>query len=355
MTLHWIDPLKIVYRRLHAGGDWRPPEYLRQNFGSLEHYTLLAEELAKFSQAPGTKLIDFLPFSRLPNLKHFVTLQRLGGASHFTFLCSNDSVKEDIRALDERLASHIVTATPTPNGPTSEDVTPSLLDAARLAGAVPANSPGSVLFALLRRAARESWIQQAVLEHTIQGSTATWAEGECRVGGRHYLRMANRMLVTHFINMKAMLSDVQKIDALAYEVAWQSCCGFVPDAHAYWPDLLVAANDLAFLIGAAAQRLCGVPCAVIDRIGILPGRHLTRDTVSQDVTDKRVVLISELSATASEIERAVSLLVQRGARISLIICCVWLECAFPRFVDRLPFIGLCRPKKRLSFVYRSAV
>jgi len=355
MTLHWIDPLKIVYQRLHAGGNWRPPEYLRQNFGSLEHYTLLAEELATFSQNAGTRLIDFLPFSRLPNLHNFTPLQRGGGASRLAFLCSNESVKEDIRILDERLVPQIIAATPSPNGPMSAAVPPFILDAAREAGAADVGSPGNISFSLLRRAVRERWIQESVQEHTIQGSTAAWAEGACRVGRRYYLRMANRMLVTHFINMKAMLSDVQKIDALAYEVAWQSCCGFVPDAHAYWPDLLVAANDLAFLIGAAAQRLCGVPCAVIDRIGILPGRHLTRDTVSQDVTDKKVVLISELSATASEIERAVSLLVRSGARISLIICCVWLECAFPRFVDRLPFIGLCRPKRRLRFVYRSAV
>lgn len=355
MRLHWIDPLNIVYRRLHAGADWKPPEYLRQNFGSADHYRLLTEELAKRPANGSLTILDFLPFSRLPNLHLLTGLHQTPDVSRLIILCSNPSAKADICAFDERLTSQIVSVEPGKKGPSFTNAPQALLAIARNLGAITGEGQEELfLLSMLRRAANESWLQEYVQEHTILGSTAEWAEGACRVRGRQYLRMANQMLVTHFVNMKSLLSDVQRIDALAYEVAWHSCCGFVPAAHGFWPDLLIAANDHSFLVGAAAQRLCGVPCAVIDRIGILPGRNLTRDTVSQDVADKSVVLISELSATASEIERAVSLLVQRGARVALIICCVWFECAFPRFVDALPFIGLCRPKRRLQFIYRSA-
>ena len=211
-----------------------------------------------------------------------------------------------------------------------------------------------VTYSRLRASINEARVTRAVKEVTLQPPDPRWLGSVERIGKTSYFRMPNGMLVTHFVLLKALLSSTEVVDDLAYEIGAHLCQAFCQESDTSIPEILVASNDHAYVLGSAVQRLCGIRCGVIDRVALLPGRRLTRETVSLDFSGRSVALLVDVSATASEIERAASLLIHRGAQLGAIVCAVWLECAVPRFVEAFRWITLARPKRDLGFVYRSA-
>jgi hypothetical protein len=331
---------------------------VRQNFGSQKHFEYLSTLLSS-GDGEGSPIVDLTPFHRLGNR---VTFQRLllapGLLKHSFLLVASETLFDDLTAALQDSSEHLeprIVHFHLRNGQALAKRTSSLSQLLELRGrgdepsVLPAES-----YSRLRLDLGAQSLLEAVSRVTLKPPDSRWKGGTQDVGEVSFLRMPNGMLVSHFVLMKALLNSAESIDRIAYEVAAHVCQGFCPQADEMWPDLLVASSDHSYLIGAAVQRFTGIRCAVIDRIGLLPGRRLTRDTISLDVTGKCVALIVDVSATASEMERAASLLITRGAQLQSIVCCVWLECAIPRFVEWFRFVPLCRPKRSLNFVYRSA-
>lgn len=359
MMLTWVDPLRLTLETALSSRD-SSLLVVRQNFGSETHFKYLAEIISGMRNQLGTGhvIVDLTPFQRLGNRIAFQKfLLSEGLLAHTFLLVATQTLYEDLLAISQSADTEAlpVVLFKLEDGQLSTQKSPlinSLLEQVTLSGVPP--PPQSPTYSRLRMNVIEKELLEQVNAVTLTPPDDRWKGETETIADQQFLRMPNGMLVTHFVLMKALLHRAETIDRIAYEVAAHACHGFCPETEDLWPDLFVASSDHAYLIGSAVQRLTGIKCAVIDRIGLLPGRRLTRDTISLDVTGKRVALLVDVSATASEMERAASLLVHRGARLQMILCCVWLECAIPKFVDWFPFVPLCKPKRQLDFIYRSA-
>lgn len=358
MTLSWIDPLRLTLEASPVGQDGSLL-VVRQNFGSESHFKFLAGLIEANKLSNGRPVVvDLTPFQRLGNHSAFRNLLLSKGLLRRAFLLvASRTLYEDLFTIFPELEGDEISVIffDLKGGQLVARESDAL---AHLEQGVAFNGSNLMapnnIYSRLRMSVSECEFLDWIDSVTLRPPDERWKGEIDNISEVSFLRMPNGMLVTHFVLMKALLNRVELVDRIAYEVAAHACQGFFPEVDELWPELFVASSDHSYLIGAAVQRLTGVKCAVIDRIGLLPGRRLTRDTISLDVTGKRVALIVDVSATASEMERAASLLIHRGAQVKIIVCCVWLECAIPKFVDWFHFVPLCRPKEKLKYVYRSA-
>jgi hypothetical protein len=321
--LRWLDAVYLAFKG--QNGRREDLRSLATNFGSQLHYAAIAQALAAFPSRARVRL-DLLPVTRLGNtdaLRPIVSERRL------SFVTGDPKVTRALLDVDPRAE---VLEVLKPEGDST-----SALDS----------------YCDARRSSFEPILNEVVARTAITARSRDWPEKCVKVDGRSYLVMPNGMLITHFVNMKAVFADPDFVEAIAQEVLTQACFGFAPETRTLWPDAFVASSDQAYVVVSAMQQLLNRDCGVIHRIGLLPGRALTREITSVNVRGRRVCLVVDLSATGAEIEKSVTVLVQQGARIASIVCCVWLDCAQPKFLHELRFLPLARPRLRLGFVYRS--
>lgn len=175
------------------------------------------------------------------------------------------------------------------------------------------------------------------------------------ISGKYYRVMENNMLVSCYLNVKEIGKDYSTIHSIAYEIIVFILEYFRRDIDLYnRVDALVTTNNTSLIFASCVQAILGKPVVAIDKLGPIPSLNLHRRKLRNMLQDKNVILIEEVIATGSEIDRAIFFLKSMNiSKIIKIISVYNLEVGTPRLVSPEQIISLCKPKEKLNYVYRS--
>jgi len=174
------------------------------------------------------------------------------------------------------------------------------------------------------------------------------------ISGRYYRVMSNNMLVSCYLNLKEIGKDYNAIFTLAYEIILFTLECFRRDMDLYSHiDALVTTNNTALIFASCVQAILGKPLIAIDKLGPIPSLGLHSRKLRNMLENKKVILIEEVVATGSEVDRALFFLNNMQSSTTKIIAIYNLEIGIPRLVSLDQIISLCKPKEELQYVYRS--
>jgi len=175
------------------------------------------------------------------------------------------------------------------------------------------------------------------------------------ISGEYYRVMENNMLVSCYLNVKEIGNNYITIHSIAYEIIVFILEYFRRDIDLYNQiDVIVTTNNTSLIFASCVQAILGKPVVAIDKLGPIPSLNLHRRKLRNMLQDKNVILIEEVVATGSEIDRALFFLnSMHVSKIIKIISIYNLEVGTPRLVSPDQIISLCKPKEKLNYVYRS--
>ncbi len=352
-----IDPLKTQMHRLLQAGVAGPLQTALQRYGSKADYEDLAKQIRTgHKTTKEAVLVDLSPFRRLGSEKALgEVLDSVAKEFPLTIQCVEDGVLETIRQTSLPQFAQIAVYDSAGKFQRSEGKTPD---------SVPLEATHKLLQAQGSLAeTRKSIAHQKLLELLAPGGVIYPYPG-CGapesdlvyLQGRWFLRMTNRMLVSCYLHLKAALQRPEALSTITYEVIYSLYQQFRRTPPVTRPcDVLVVPNNTALLVGAAVQAMTEIPVCIVDKLGPIPSRHLAHSQTSVPLKDKRVCLLVEVSATGSEVDRAVLFLSSQRAPVdkAIVIACYGLEVGRSMLTKLVQHTTLCRPKEDLGYVYRS--
>jgi len=174
------------------------------------------------------------------------------------------------------------------------------------------------------------------------------------ISGRFYRIMPNGMLVSCYLNLKHMGRKIEYITEIAYEIILSITDYFRRDIDVLNEfDCIVTPNNTSLFISSIIQAILGKPVIAIDKLGPIPRLSLHRDQLQKLLEYKKVIVIEEIVATASEVDRVLFFLNSIKTTVTKIIALYNLKIGKPMLLQEKQLISLCEPKEELNYVYRS--
>lgn len=174
------------------------------------------------------------------------------------------------------------------------------------------------------------------------------------ISGNYYRVMHNNMLVTCYINLKKIGSDIKLLTTIAYEIVLELSNFFISNADESDSfDYLITTNNTALMIASVVQAIIEKPVIAIDRLGPIPSSQLHSENLRKRLKGKKLIVIEEVTATGNEVDRAILFLHNLGAVLERIIAVYNLEVGSSMLAKKDDLISLCKPRKELRYVYRS--
>ena len=183
----------------------------------------------------------------------------------------------------------------------------------------------------------------------------TPAEERAWTSGRYYRKMPNGMLVSCYLNLKALGKNPCFLLGLAYEIVLVLTDFFRRDKNpADEYDFIVVPNNTALFLTATVQSILKKPVVAIDRLGPIPTMNFLRPRLKEQLKRKRVVLIEEVVATGNEVDRSLLFLSGvAGAKVTKVLALYNLDVGMPMLASDEDVFSLCHPKGAILYEYRS--
>jgi hypothetical protein len=118
-------------------------------------------------------------------------------------------------------------------------------------------------------------------------------------------------------------------------------------------DYLICSNHTSLYLASAIQLITGKTLIMLDRLGPIPSKIPILNERKTQISGKRGILIEEVMATGSEVDRSIIYLSSMNTSIDKVLTFFNLEIGKPLSVESDCIISLCKPKDDLGYVYRS--
>lgn len=175
------------------------------------------------------------------------------------------------------------------------------------------------------------------------------------LAGQYYFSMVNGMLVSCYLNLKKFGDDNSSLVDIAYEVIMELFDYFAEKKENPLDsfDLFVTANNTALFLSSTIQAILHKPIIPIDKLGPIPSLKIRSKSLKETIRKKRIILLEEVIATGSEVDRTVMFLNNAEAEVVKILGIYNLDIGKPLLANKIILTSLCRPKEEINYVYRS--
>lgn len=175
-----------------------------------------------------------------------------------------------------------------------------------------------------------------------------------KMAGRYYFSMVNGMLVSCYLNLKMIGNNNSHLVDIAYEVIMELMCYFSETNNSILDDFdfIVTPNNTALFLASTIQAIIHKPIVSIDKLGPIPSLKIRSKSLKNSLYKKKVILLEEVMATGSEIDRSIMFLNSVEADIKKVIGIYNLDIGSPLLIKK-DVVSLCRPKEEINYVYRS--
>ncbi len=356
--MHIIDPLKLKLEELLTKGGANVLNTARLRYGTEGDLRRLEAECDMIQNSKGTPLlVDFTPFERVGRPIEFLEmLAKKSQRQHLAMLVIGDGLLSQLKAAKSKL--------PIPVVQFNEDGTFARIHSSRHIHSRVRMVIARILYqkqsnSLSHWEVRREFANRLLTKLLFQEMCIVHPKNNkfvVRKNGRSFMRMPNGMLVSCYLNLKELGKKPASLIAVAYEALLALSLNFRRDRNLLDEfDVLVVPNNTALFLVATLQRILETkPLVAINRLGPIPARFLQTPPLIPQLERKRIVLFEEVVATGNEVDRSLLFLRSLQADVKQIIAFYNLDVGAPMLVAKGQLVSLCRPKKELKYVYRSA-
>lgn len=355
--MYVIDPLRIKIQKLLEEGQSNPLNQARLRYGTIDDLERLMDEIVTIKTHKRKYFfIDFTPFERIGHPEEFLLKFSECQNPRPVLLIVSEIIMAEFSKHDHLEIPPIVKFDNKGNyekicvGTQSDSIfKDNIIKDVRRDG----SSADLVLFR--KQATEQNLIRLLFDPPCLDIPRSTDKENSVVfISGRYYRVMSNRMLVSCYLNLKEFGKKQETLIKIAYEIVLNIFQFFKRDTNALQDfDLIVVPNNTALFISSTVQAIIDKPIICIDRLGPIPALNLHSKTLSKALYEKKVILIEEVVATGSEVDRAIFFLKYMKASVEKIIAVYNLEVGMPMLIKGDKIISLCKPKAELKYEYRS--
>lgn len=353
-----IDALRYKIGTLLCEGRPNPLNQARQGYGTEDDIHTIVEEFKKpYLGHYRYKFLDLTPFVRIGSKLEYL-VSELDSANHLrpVLLTMSEGVFRDLRTAYEHIP--VLTAVYDDRGYFNQLVGGSELDQ---------NNIKHVL-KQIKGNADAPHLSDLRLPFTDRLLTELLFSPDCRdipsaadrpdeikyISGKYYRVMKNKMLVSSYLNLKKLGTDTDALLKVAYEAVLRLTDFFRRDVDPGRNfEALVTTNNTGLFLASTVQSIMEKRLVAIDKLGQIPALQIQRNRLAKELRGEKVVLIEEVVAAGNEVDRAVMFLNFLDTKIHNIIAFYDLEIGQSMMAAQIPMISLCKPKKKLDYVYRS--